>query len=96
MENSSTPKRGDRRRRGKSSSAAPDAKRRNEATYYWTVFFSWFQVFYLAVKTLSNSGHQSVYAAVEKPLLLSQSAALLEILHGLTGIVRSTVIATLP
>ncbi|KAL6517312.1 Very-long-chain (3R)-3-hydroxyacyl-CoA dehydratase PASTICCINO 2 [Orobanche minor] len=65
-------------------------------SYNWIVFFGWFQVFYLAVKTLSNSGHQSVYAAVEKPLLLSQSAALLEIFHGLTGIVRSPVTATLP
>ncbi|KAI3446133.1 hypothetical protein Pfo_002798 [Paulownia fortunei] len=53
-------------------------------------------LFYLAVKTLKESGHQSVYAAVEKPLILAQSAALLEILHSLTGIVRSPVTATLP
>lgn len=64
--------------------------------YNWIVFFGWFQVFYLAVKTLKESGHQSVYAAVEKPVILAQSAALLEILHSLTGIVRSPVTATLP
>ncbi|KAK6136735.1 hypothetical protein DH2020_006804 [Rehmannia glutinosa] len=64
--------------------------------YNWILFFGWFQVFYLAVKTLKQSGHQSVYAAVEKPLILAQSAALLEILHSLTGIVRSPVTATLP
>ncbi|XP_042000942.1 very-long-chain (3R)-3-hydroxyacyl-CoA dehydratase PASTICCINO 2A-like [Salvia splendens] len=64
--------------------------------YNWTLFFGWLQVFYLAVSTLWNSGHESVYAAVEKPLILAQSAALLEILHSLAGIVRSPVTATLP
>ncbi|KAK4437751.1 Very-long-chain (3R)-3-hydroxyacyl-CoA dehydratase PASTICCINO 2 [Sesamum alatum] len=64
--------------------------------YNWIVFFGWVQVFYLAVKTLKESGHESVYAAVEKPLILAQSAAILEILHSLTGIVRSPVTATLP
>ncbi|GFS39554.1 protein-tyrosine phosphatase-like, PTPLA [Actinidia rufa] len=44
-----------------------------------------FQVLYLALKTLKESGHEHVYAAVEKPLLLAQSAAVLEILHGLVG-----------
>ncbi|KAB2617544.1 very-long-chain (3R)-3-hydroxyacyl-CoA dehydratase PASTICCINO 2A [Pyrus ussuriensis x Pyrus communis] len=37
-----------------------------------------FQVLYLALKTLSESGHQHVYNAVERPLLLAQSAAVLE------------------
>ncbi|KAH6755243.1 Protein-tyrosine phosphatase-like [Perilla frutescens var. hirtella] len=64
--------------------------------YNWTVFFGWLQVFYITVTTLQQSGHQSVYAAVEKPLILAQSAALLEILHSLVGIVRSPVTATLP
>ncbi|KAL0334713.1 UNVERIFIED_CONTAM: Very-long-chain (3R)-3-hydroxyacyl-CoA dehydratase PASTICCINO 2 [Sesamum calycinum] len=64
--------------------------------YNWIVFLGWVQVFYLAVKTLRESGHQSVYAAVEKPLILAQSAAILEILHSLAGIVRSPVSATLP
>lgn len=64
--------------------------------YNWILFFGWFQVFYLAVKTLTESGHESVYAAVEKPLILAQSAALLEIIHSLAGIVRSPVTATLP
>ncbi|CAA2940827.1 very-long-chain (3R)-3-hydroxyacyl-CoA dehydratase PASTICCINO 2A-like [Olea europaea var. sylvestris] len=64
--------------------------------YNWTVFIGWLQVFYLSVKTLKESGHEHVYAAVEKPLLWAQSAALLEILHGLIGLVRSPVSATLP
>lgn len=64
--------------------------------YNWVVFFGWLQVFYLTVKTLHDSGHQSVYAAIEKPLILAQSAALLEILHSLAGIVRSPIAATLP
>ncbi|KAF3639284.1 Very-long-chain (3R)-3-hydroxyacyl-CoA dehydratase PASTICCINO 2 [Capsicum chinense] len=64
--------------------------------YNWIVFFGWFQVFYLAVKTLKESGHEHVYDAVEKPLLLAQTAAILEILHGLVGLVRSPVSATLP
>ena len=38
-----------------------------------------FQVLYLALKTLKESGHEHVYDAVEKPLLLAQSAAVLEV-----------------
>ncbi|XWS29592.1 hypothetical protein CRYUN_Cryun24cG0042000 [Craigia yunnanensis] len=38
-----------------------------------------FQVLFLALKTLKESGHEHVYNAVEKPLLLAQSAAVLEI-----------------
>ncbi|KAK1361796.1 Very-long-chain (3R)-3-hydroxyacyl-CoA dehydratase [Heracleum sosnowskyi] len=64
--------------------------------YNWTVFIGWAQVLYLAVKTLIESGHEHVYDAVEKPLQLAQSAAFLEILHGLTGLVRSPITATLP
>ncbi|CAH9070194.1 unnamed protein product [Cuscuta epithymum] len=66
------------------------------ALYNWAVFVGWFQVFYLSVKTLKESGHENVYRAVEKPLLLAQTAAILEILHGLVGLVRSPISATLP
>ncbi|XVF17357.1 hypothetical protein REPUB_Repub10bG0114100 [Reevesia pubescens] len=58
--------------------------------------FHRFQVLFLALKTLKESGHEHVYNAVEKPLLLAQSAAVLEILHGLVGLVRSPVSSTLP
>lgn len=51
---------------------------------------------FLAVKTLKDSGHEHVYNAVEKPLQLAQTAAVLEILHGLVGLVRSPITATLP
>ncbi|KAF6160603.1 hypothetical protein GIB67_019543 [Kingdonia uniflora] len=64
--------------------------------YNWTVFAGWCQVLYFAVKTLKESGHQQVYDAVERPLQLAQSAAILEILHGLVGLVRSPISATLP
>ncbi|RZB99198.1 Very-long-chain (3R)-3-hydroxyacyl-CoA dehydratase PASTICCINO 2A isoform B [Glycine soja] len=64
--------------------------------YNWTVLFGWCQVLYFVLKTLNESGHQYVYNAAEKPLLYAQTAAVLEILHGLVGLVRSPVTATLP
>ncbi|KAJ4883084.1 Very-long-chain (3R)-3-hydroxyacyl-CoA dehydratase PASTICCINO 2 [Raphanus sativus] len=64
--------------------------------YNWIVFAGWAQVLYFAVKTLKETGHENVYDAVEKPLQLAQTAAVLEILHGLVGLVRSPVSATLP
>lgn len=64
--------------------------------YNWTVFVGWFQVLCFALKTLKQSGHQHVYDAIERPLQLAQTAAILEILHGLVGLVRSPVTATLP
>uniref|UniRef100_A0A1D1Z1H4 Very-long-chain (3R)-3-hydroxyacyl-CoA dehydratase n=1 Tax=Anthurium amnicola TaxID=1678845 RepID=A0A1D1Z1H4_9ARAE len=66
------------------------------SVYNWAVFAGWLQVLFLAVKTLRESGHGDVYAAVERPLLLAQTAAVMEILHGLVGLVRSPVSATLP
>ncbi|KAM5577055.1 hypothetical protein ABKV19_007746 [Rosa sericea] len=64
--------------------------------YNWTLFIGWSQVLYLAVKTLRESGPEQVYNAVERPLQFAQSAAFLEILHGLVGLVRSPITATLP
>ncbi|WZZ22694.1 hypothetical protein YC2023_124081 [Brassica napus] len=64
--------------------------------YNWIVFAGWAQVLYFAVKTLKETGHENVYEAVEKPLQLAQTAAVLEIFHGLVGLVRSPVSATLP
>lgn len=64
--------------------------------YNWIVFAGWFQVLFLALKTLKESGHEHVYSNIEKPLLLAQSAAFLEILHGVIGLVRSPISATLP
>lgn len=66
------------------------------SVYNWAVFFGWTQVLFLAVKTLSEDGYEHVYDAVEKPLLLAQSAAILEIIHSLVGLVRSPISATLP
>ncbi|KAD7479162.1 hypothetical protein E3N88_02298 [Mikania micrantha] len=64
---------------------------------YFSVFCCFrFQVLFLALKTLKESGYEHVYSNVEKPLLLAQSAAFLEILHGIIGLVRSPISATLP
>lgn len=65
-------------------------------TYNFTLFVGWFQVLYMVLKTLKESGHESIYHAAEKPLLFAQTAAVLEILHGLVGLVRSPITATLP
>ncbi|XP_035538671.1 very-long-chain (3R)-3-hydroxyacyl-CoA dehydratase PASTICCINO 2A-like [Juglans regia] len=64
--------------------------------YNWTVLFGWLKVLYLAVQTLRESGHEHVYDAVQRTLQLAQTAALLEIIHGLVGLVRSPISATLP
>ncbi|KAL6626744.1 hypothetical protein ACP70R_030470 [Stipagrostis hirtigluma subsp. patula] len=64
--------------------------------YNWAVFFGWAQVLYNTTLALLSSGHEGVYAAVERPLLLAQTAALVEILHSVVGFVRSPVSATLP
>ncbi|KAI4314415.1 hypothetical protein L6164_027327 [Bauhinia variegata] len=66
------------------------------SVYNWTVFAGWVQVLFLVLKTLKESGHEHVYNAAEKPLLFAQTAAFLEILHSLVGLVRSPVSATLP
>ncbi|KAJ3693311.1 hypothetical protein LUZ60_008791 [Juncus effusus] len=64
--------------------------------YNWAVFAGWLQVLVFAIKALSESGHTAVYDAVEKSLQLAQTAAVLEIIHGLIGLVRSPISATLP
>ncbi|VAH56864.1 unnamed protein product [Triticum turgidum subsp. durum] len=102
-----------------------------------TCYAFWAQVLYYAVTALLGGGHEGVYAAVERPLQLAQTAAVMEffldlyiyssnllyffahpslrvtdnlvfawhwrsccwwaqILHGLVGLVRSPVTATLP
>ncbi|CAN1275207.1 Very-long-chain (3R)-3-hydroxyacyl-CoA dehydratase PASTICCINO 2 [Linum perenne] len=66
------------------------------SVYNWAVFIGWAQVLFLAVKTLRESGYEHVYSAVEKPLHLAQTAAVLEIVHSLVGLIRSPISATLP
>ncbi|KAH8974292.1 hypothetical protein BDL97_01G094300 [Sphagnum fallax] len=64
--------------------------------YNWLLFAGWLQILVSAVKALQQSGPSGVYAAVEKPLQIWQTAALLEIFNSIVGIVRSPVMATLP
>ncbi|KAF5749739.1 very-long-chain (3R)-3-hydroxyacyl-CoA dehydratase PASTICCINO 2A [Tripterygium wilfordii] len=71
-------------------------KRLYLSIYNWAVFVGWLQVLVLTLKTLNESGHERVYSAMERPLLWAQTAAVLEIIHGLVGLVRSPVTATLP
>uniref|UniRef100_A0A6N2LD53 Very-long-chain (3R)-3-hydroxyacyl-CoA dehydratase n=1 Tax=Salix viminalis TaxID=40686 RepID=A0A6N2LD53_SALVM len=52
---------------------------RNRDGFGLAVSIDKFQVLFLAVKTLKDSGHEHVYNAVEKPLQLAQTAAVLEI-----------------
>ncbi|WVZ10976.1 hypothetical protein V8G54_015506 [Vigna mungo] len=53
--------------------------------YNYTLFAGWFLVLFTVLKTLKESGHENLYIAAEKPLFFSQTAAVLEILHGLVG-----------
>jgi very-long-chain (3R)-3-hydroxyacyl-CoA dehydratase len=48
------------------------------------------------ILALLDKGHEAVYAAIERPLLFTQTAAILEILHSIVGLVRSPVSSTLP
>lgn len=66
------------------------------SVYNWVVFYGWAQVLCYAVVALRETGHEAVYAAVERPLQYAQTAAVMEILHSIVGLVRSPVSATLP
>ncbi|KAF2948420.1 hypothetical protein DAI22_01g034900 [Oryza sativa Japonica Group] len=54
------------------------------------------QVLCYMILALLDKGHEAVYAAIERPLLFTQTAAILEILHSIVGLVRSPVSSTLP
>lgn len=54
------------------------------------------QILYSAVFALYTRGPPAVYEAVEKPLQIWQTAALLEIFNSIVGITSSPVTATLP
>ncbi|CAB4283718.1 unnamed protein product [Prunus armeniaca] len=62
--------------------------------YNWTVFFGWYCI--LLSRLSTNQATSMFTKPFERPLLLAQSAAVLEILHGLVGLVRSPISATLP
>ncbi|XP_051220261.1 very-long-chain (3R)-3-hydroxyacyl-CoA dehydratase PASTICCINO 2A [Lolium perenne] len=64
--------------------------------YNWAVVVGWVQVLYCASSALLDSGHEVVYATVEWPLLLAQTASVMEILHWILGIIRYPVLETLP
>jgi very-long-chain (3R)-3-hydroxyacyl-CoA dehydratase len=64
--------------------------------YNWVAFIGWAQVLCYMILALLDKGHEAVYAAIERPLLFTQTAAILEILHSIVGLVRSPVSSTLP
>ncbi|KAF7034952.1 hypothetical protein CFC21_045901 [Triticum aestivum] len=66
------------------------------SAYNWVVFFGWAQVLCYAASALLESGHEAVYAAVERPLQFAQTAAFMEILHSILGFVKSPISTTLP
>ncbi|KAI5004749.1 hypothetical protein ZWY2020_031992 [Hordeum vulgare] len=66
------------------------------SAYNWVVFFGWAQVLCYAASALLESGHEAVYAAVERPLQFAQTAAFMEILHSILGFVRSPLSTTIP
>ncbi|CAN1275215.1 Very-long-chain (3R)-3-hydroxyacyl-CoA dehydratase PASTICCINO 2 [Linum perenne] len=55
------------------------------SVYNWAVFIGW-----------QESGYEHVYSAVEKPLHLAQTAAVLECFCIMKGLIRSPISATLP
>jgi len=64
-------------------------------TYNAVLITGWATVLYLAGTTFAADGHgRNVYAKVELPLLVAQTAAVLEVLHAITGIARSPVLVT--
>ncbi|XP_047061438.1 very-long-chain (3R)-3-hydroxyacyl-CoA dehydratase PASTICCINO 2B-like [Lolium rigidum] len=73
------------------------ARRVYLSLYNWVVFFGWAQVLYRAASALllGSGSHEAVYAAVEQPLLLAQTAAFMEILHSILGFVKSPVSVSL-
>lgn len=64
--------------------------------YNSVLFVGWSRILYSAVGAVLENGPSGVYPAVEKDLQIWQTAALLEILNSILGIVRSPVSATLP
>lgn len=60
--------------------------------YNGALFFGWGYVLYLTYKTvLEGGGTEEVYKAVEFPLKVSQTAAIMEVVHSMVGLVRSPV-----
>jgi very-long-chain (3R)-3-hydroxyacyl-CoA dehydratase len=66
------------------------------SVYNWVVFIGWAQVLLSMILALLDDGHEAVYAAIERHLLFAQTAAIMEILHSILGLVRSPVSSTLP
>uniref|UniRef100_A0A0D9Y3A8 Very-long-chain (3R)-3-hydroxyacyl-CoA dehydratase n=1 Tax=Oryza glumipatula TaxID=40148 RepID=A0A0D9Y3A8_9ORYZ len=77
--------------------------------YNWVAFIGWAQVLCYMILALLDKGHEAVYAAIERPLLFTQTAAILEVLvfpsslplfirenWRLRGLLRSPVSSTLP
>uniref|UniRef100_A0A0E0FG96 Very-long-chain (3R)-3-hydroxyacyl-CoA dehydratase n=1 Tax=Oryza nivara TaxID=4536 RepID=A0A0E0FG96_ORYNI len=48
--------------------------------YNWVAFIGWAQVLCYMILALLDKGHEAVYAAIERALLFTQTAAILEVL----------------
>lgn len=62
--------------------------------YNAALIFGWGYVLFLSGTTFASKGASAVYEAVEQPLLVAQTAAVLEVLHAMLGIARSPVMVT--
>ena len=62
--------------------------------YNASLIAGWAYVLVFAGLAFVNTGADSVYATVEIPLLIAQSAACLEVVHAILGIARSPVVVT--
>ncbi|EMS64055.1 hypothetical protein TRIUR3_25650 [Triticum urartu] len=60
------------------AASATALRRLSLSAYNWVVFFGWAQVMCYAASALLESGHEAVYAAVERPLQFAQTAAFME------------------
>ena len=62
--------------------------------YNAALIAGWSRVLYLTALALMRTGPASVYAAVERPLMYAQTAAIAEIAHAALGLARSPVLVT--
>ncbi|XBH80692.1 hypothetical protein VPH35_106385 [Triticum aestivum] len=73
----------------------PVVRRLYLSVYNWAAFFGWAHVLCHATLALLVRKPEAIYTAIEQPLLVTRTAALMEIVHSLVGFVKSPVSATI-
>ncbi|VAI61700.1 unnamed protein product [Triticum turgidum subsp. durum] len=77
------------------ANVGPVVRRLYLSVYNWAVFFGRAQVLCYATLALLERRPEAIYTAIERPLLVTQTAALMEIVHSLVGLVKSPASATI-